>query len=274
MANNLNNLYETFKNKPWQFSLNQGLFLTELNKEEIDFENNISFSTASSDFSLNKKKQITINHSGLLGINGSLPLKYNEIYNHEEKKIFYNFIKIFEKKLLQLKYLFEKQKNYSLKKNAYLIEKRALTNNKNNINSFAYFFWKQDKNSHDLKQIIQQTFKVKANIKEFELKTFKIEDQYQLKLNNLILNNKLLGKKYKSYLNKIKINIFGNENSLKSFNKNKLIKILDEYLPKNIGYSVRIHIKKNNQEPCLLKNNILNQNIYLGKSDQLSFKIC
>lgn len=245
MNNNLIKIYDEIKEKPWNYSLHQVMFIIEnLKKNEFASSNydpaalnaNVNFWANTSDVIKHNEKNnqinLTLNAASLIGINGLLPQAYTEKILSRIKTKDYrmiDFLNIFHQRSFGLIHKTEKYNKIHLKINDHKHLTQEFCKSSENFKEFKQLLWKKNKNKFGFLQILKNLFKnqkIDFKIKEFILKKVKIDDENKTFLNNEKLTNKLLGNHVLTIDKKIKLII-----------ETKFLKDYETFLPNQINFN-------------------------------------
>lgn len=220
---NLQKLHTQLKERPWEFSLHQILFILELlqkNKpgfgsgkkptdEPAILDAYCNFSAPSSDCinyqERNNHMHLTVNQTSLVGINGILPQYYSEkiISKLKEKnRSLIDFLNIFNQRFFGLRHKVEKNTKYNLHIDPFssFIFSSSIGGLRKHdktwhpvFQSFASFLWSRNKSPRALQTILESIFQIKVRINQFVGRWLPVAEEYQAKLDGSPLESKILG---------------------------------------------------------------------------------
>lgn len=234
----INKLKKEIQSTPWKYSLHQLLTILELlepNSSEFGSGRSpkdepailkayCNFAVPPSDCveykEVDEIKELTINQTSLVGINGILPQLYSEKITSQTKENNFkviDFLNIIHQRFFGISHKIEKKAQINLnriqlnqfeyhKAIAGVLEEGSAKLHKQVLPSFAALMWHKNRNVLGLKTILQNIFpKLKSEIKQFIPTWFKINSSCQARLNKDLLIDKILGKKAISIQFSIKI---------------------------------------------------------------------
>jgi type VI secretion system ImpH/TssG family protein len=294
MENNIK-IEKEIKQKPWEFSLHQALFILEsLKKNKANFgcgknpqdepaflSAYCNFSAPHSDCIKYQNENLTINHTSFIGPNGVLPQIYTEkILNKAKEKNnnFANFLNIFNQRQIGFLHKIEKNKKINLnfdhdKRNFanYISGVKGKSEAEKILKKFAGLLWQKEKNAGNLEAILHSVFSfekfgITFKIDQFMGKWIDISHKNRAFLNFEPLKFKVLGKKAFCKHIGIKLNMtFQN------------LKIYNEFIPGSQKRKLIEAICKYYLQPgmqCKIQQTLVNEsekNSFMNKTTQLGF---
>lgn len=297
-------LKKNIAEKPWEFSVNQMLFLIEaLNEEKNEYaegtnpKNEPSFLHAYANFATpssdcikfeekNGNKHITLNQSSLVGTHGTLPQRYTEKILQQSKEknhALTNFLDIIHHRLFSLRFKAEKKNNATLIRGKTrsptlqitdAIAGMRLSNNvewQKIFSPFAHFLWQKFNNQNGLASILGALFSHKIRIEQFVGAWIEISKENQTYLNKDKLKEKSLGKKAFCLQQGINIVLEIEElseylNILPNTKNFETVKNISRYYINPVyNFSVQLNLNEKQKPRCILKNStLISRNAWLG----------
>lgn len=312
MESNLKNINQSnfikqkIQTAPWEFSFHQMLHLLELfSPDKSSFGDGLSpqkeparlhaysnLSVPHSDCIGYKeegnKGHLLINQSGLMGLNGAMPMPYTELIlqrsRHKDNAIS-DFLDIFNQRLFGLKYKVEKtsnaSSNISKKRSNALksVDSIAGISFQKNLkwkiifSPFSAFLWKRPRTPAGLICILEALFGFEIYINQFIGSWIKIDDENLAKLGKgQKLKNKMLGKKAFCLQKGIKlifaIEDFSTYRSMlpNSPNFNIAAQIAKYYSGSSFDIKLELKLNSKAKPHCILgSDGLLGRSLWLGR---------